>query len=337
MSRRFRFRTVDVFTDRPLAGNPLAVFPDADGLTEDEMQALAREMNLSETAFVLPPTDAGAAEGADYRLRIFTPGTELPFAGHPSIGTAWTLADEGRFVLAPPRTAIRYELPIGVLGASLEVLPGTEPTAGGSGTERPRLGDVTMTQGRPELIHRLDEDEIGELCEAMEVSTASIGWPGPTGRGRVSAVPAIISTGLPHLIVPFVERAVMADIDHERLHDVTQLVSSWGCDSTALVGPGGTGAIPDADASVRIFDAGRLHIETVDPATGAAAGPISLFLGRLLGTRDATYRLVIEQGSEVGRPSRLVAETDFGPDGRAGDVRVAGRVVPVIEGWVTLP
>src|SRR3989304_6218653 len=113
MSRRFRFRQVDVFTDRPLHGNPLAVFPEAEGLSDAEMQGLAREMNCSETTFVLPPTDAGSARGADYRLRIFTPGVELPFAGHPSIGTAWVLADEGRFALTTPRTEIRQELAIG--------------------------------------------------------------------------------------------------------------------------------------------------------------------------------------------------------------------------------
>src|SRR5918992_1262622 len=96
MARRLRFRQVDVFTDRPLAGNPLAIFPEAEGLSDAEMQSLAREMNLSETTFVLPPTDEGRAAGADYRMRIFTPTRELPFAGHPAIGTAWLQAEEGR-------------------------------------------------------------------------------------------------------------------------------------------------------------------------------------------------------------------------------------------------
>ncbi|MCY7417287.1 MAG: PhzF family phenazine biosynthesis isomerase, partial [Chloroflexi bacterium] len=103
MTRRFRFRQVDVFTDHPLCGNPLAVFVDADGLTDTEMQALAREMNLSETAFVLPPTPSGAAAGASHRLRIFTPGMELPFAGPPALGAAWVLADEGLIALEGPR------------------------------------------------------------------------------------------------------------------------------------------------------------------------------------------------------------------------------------------
>src|SRR5918992_3739585 len=125
MARRLRFRQVDVFTDRPLAGNPLAVFLEAEGLGDTEMQALAREMNLSETTFVLPPTDEGRAAGANYRMRIFTPARELPFAGHPSIGTAWVQADEGRLGL--PRdgvTEIRQELLAGVLPLSIETRDG---------------------------------------------------------------------------------------------------------------------------------------------------------------------------------------------------------------------
>ena len=91
-----------------------------------------------------------------------------------------------------------------------------------------------------------------------------------------------------------------------------------------------------ADVTVRLFDAGELRIDA-DPATGAAAGPIAVFLGQLVPTRDDTYCVVIEQGTEVGRPSRLTAAADFDPDGAPVEVRVTGSVVPVIEGWVTLP
>lgn len=332
MPRRFAFRQVDVFTDRPLHGNPLAVFSDADGLSDDEMQALAREMNISETAFVLPPTAEGRAENADYRVRIFTPGRELPFAGHPAIGTAWVLADEGRFDLAAPRTQVRQEVAIGVLPLSVEVV---------EGGDRLRPGSITMTQGAPETLYVLEPDEVAELCEALEVATAAIGWPdapkGRRGRRQARGVePAVISTGLPHLIVPFMERAVLADVDHDRREYVAELCQAYDCDSAALVAPGNSGTIADADICVRIFDSDTFLIEA-DPATGAAAGPIAVFLGTLADTRDATFRVVIEQGVEVGRPSRLVAEVDFGPEGSPGEVRVTGSVVPVIEGWVTLP
>jgi trans-2,3-dihydro-3-hydroxyanthranilate isomerase len=329
MTRRFRFRQVDVFTDRPLAGNPLAVFPEAEGLTDDEMQALAREMNVSETCFVLPPSPAAQADGAAYRLRIFTPGVELPFAGHPSVGTAWLLASEGRFPLTSPTTTVRQELPIGVLPLTIAVGP----------DEPPRIGDVTMTHDIPERYHDLDEDETEELCEALEVPTSEIGWPSPDGRGRrrgQPATPAVISTGLPHLIIPFRDRAVMMDVDHERRSYVAELTDAYDCDSAALIAPGGSGAIADAEVCVRLFDSVSMRIEA-DPATGAAAGPIAVYLGQVAGCRDATYRVVIEQGVELGRPSRLVAEADFDDHGRAVAARVAGATVPVIEGWVTLP
>ncbi|HET6910994.1 MAG TPA: PhzF family phenazine biosynthesis isomerase, partial [Mycobacteriales bacterium] len=89
----FDYHVVDVFTDRAFAGNPLAVLPDAGGLDDEQMQAMAREFNLSETTFVLPPTQSGAT----YRARIFTPSSELPFAGHPTVGTAWLLSRLGRY------------------------------------------------------------------------------------------------------------------------------------------------------------------------------------------------------------------------------------------------
>src|SRR3954447_17977697 len=173
MPRIYRFVQVDVFTDRPLHGNPLAVFPDAAGLTDEEMQALAREMNISETCFVLEPTPEGAAENADYRVRIFTPGRELPFAGHPAIGTAWVLADEGRIALDGPATDVRHEVAIGVLPLRVESRSG-------------KPGMVTMTQWPPETLYVLEPDEVAELCEALEVSTDAIGWPARSrsSRGR---------------------------------------------------------------------------------------------------------------------------------------------------------
>ncbi len=126
------------------------------------------------------------------------------------------------------------------------------------------------------------------------------------------------------------------DVDHQRRAYVAEVCLALGCDSAALVAPGGSGAIADADVTVRLFDAGSLRIDA-DSATGAAAGPIAVFLGQLVPTRGATFEVVIEQGTEVGRPSRLAAAADFHSDGSPAEVRVTGAVVPVIEGWVTLP
>ncbi|HXR27072.1 MAG TPA: PhzF family phenazine biosynthesis protein, partial [Candidatus Baltobacteraceae bacterium] len=201
MVRRYRFRQVDVFTDRPFAGNPLAVFPAAEGLSDGEMQAIAREMNLSETTFVLPVTAAGRAEGATYRMRIFTPGVELPFAGHPSIGTAWVLADERAFPLTEPVTDVRQEIPIGVLPLAIAVADG-------------RPGVVTMTQGAPELRAALPPAELAGLAEALGVAVDALGWTDADGTvhdtGRVP--PRVVTTGLPYLVVPFRDRAVLAGV-----------------------------------------------------------------------------------------------------------------------------
>ncbi|MBA2255323.1 MAG: PhzF family phenazine biosynthesis protein [Chloroflexi bacterium] len=335
MTRRFRFRQVDVFADRPLSGNPLAVFTDATGLTEEEMQRLAREMNLSETTFVLPPSAAGADAGAAYRMRIFTPGEELPAAGHPALGTAWVLADDGRFELEAPRTDIRYETALGVQSLWLEVRPAEAGEA--ADDERPgdRIGAVTMVQSAAELIHVIDPDELDELGEALEIGVPYLRWK--PKRGAPSKSPAaVISTGLPFLIVPVQDLQMLEDISNERSHQIADFASTYGSDSAALVAPGNAGAVPDADVHVRVLVHPRQGI-TEDPATGSAAGPIAVYLGRLARTRDATYRLVIEQGVEVGRPSRLVAEVDFDGGGQPGEVRVSGCVAPLIEGWVELP
>jgi trans-2,3-dihydro-3-hydroxyanthranilate isomerase len=328
VTRRFRYRQVDVFTDTPLRGNPLAVFLNADGLTDDEMQAIAREMNLSESAFVLPPSDDGRVQGADYRLRIFTPGTELPFAGHPSIGTAWVLADDGRFDLRSPATEVRQELPIGVLPISLAISDGAD------GRE---IGEVTMTQGPIELIHRVTGDELDELAEALEVRPRDLRWPLADTESRAGrrTMPAVISCGLPFLIVPISSLELLSDIEPGRAIDVSRFADSYGSDTIALVAPGNAGAVSDADVHVRVLTDPRLGI-LEDPATGSAAGPICVFLGLAGRVSGAVYRLVIEQGVEIGRVSRLAAEVDFDPDGRPTEARVSGRVVPIAEGWLTL-
>jgi len=126
------FEQVDVFTDRPFTGNALCVVPDGAGLSSEQMQATAREMNLSETTFVLPPTDPQAA----YWMRIFTPAKEIPFAGHPSVGTAYVMASAGRFPLREPVTRIYQQVGIGTLPLDIEVADG-------------RPGRVIMTQGTP--------------------------------------------------------------------------------------------------------------------------------------------------------------------------------------------
>ena len=153
--REYAFLQVDVFTDRPFGGNPLAVFPDATGLTDEEMQLLTREMNLSETTFVLPPE----ADGADFKVRIFTPAKEVPFAGHPVVGTHWVLAHLGRVVLEEPATCVRFELGVGVLPAELLVSAGL-------------VQRVVMEQDRPTFHAVLDD--VTDLADGLGLPSAAI-------------------------------------------------------------------------------------------------------------------------------------------------------------------
>ena len=325
MARHYHFRQVDVFTDRPFAGNPLAVFPAAEGLSDDEMQAIAREMNLSETTFVLPVTAAGAAEGATYRMRIFTPGVELPFAGHPSVGTAWVLADEQAFPLAGAVTEVRQEIRIGVLPLAIEAADG-------------RPGAVTMTQGAPELRAILPPSELAPLAEALGVPVEALGWTDADGTvhdgDRVP--PRVVTTGLPYLVVPFRDRTVLAGVTSDRNAAASMVARRQGCDSVALVAPGNAGAIADADVHVRVLVDPAVGIQE-DPATGSAAGPVAVYLGVLGGAQDEVRHLVIEQGVEIGRPSRLDVQAAFYSDGQPRSVRLTGRTVPVLSGSLELP
>ena len=176
----YRFIQLDVFTDQAFAGNPLAVFPEAEGLTDERMQQIAREMNLSETVFVLPSDK----EGALRRLRIFTPSSELPFAGHPIAGTWNCLAREG--VVPPPENGngwahIKHEVGIGVLPVDIEFKDG-EPVR------------VVMTQGKFEIKSEVDDaSEQAELARALGLSIEDFDETLPIQT---------ISTGLAFLAVP---------------------------------------------------------------------------------------------------------------------------------------
>ena len=140
--RSLKFYQADVFTTQPFGGNPVAVFPEADGLTDDELQQIAREMNLSETVFVLPPTDPAAV----VRLRIFTPTQELPFAGHPVIGTFYLLAQLNLLPLKDSVTRLMYECNIGLFPVELHA-------------EGERIGRVVMSQPKPEFLGPVEETE----------------------------------------------------------------------------------------------------------------------------------------------------------------------------------
>jgi trans-2,3-dihydro-3-hydroxyanthranilate isomerase len=304
----YRFLQVDVFTDAPFGGNPLAVFPDAAGLTSQQMQQLALELNLSETTFVLPPE----TPGADFKVRIFTPKAELPFAGHPLVGTHWVLAHLGRVALAEPVTEVTFELGVGLRTARLHV-------AGG------RVTRVVTDHQAPQFLATASRAQLERLAAAFKLAPAAIL---DTGK-PVQAV----STGFPQLFVPVRSLAEVQGIDPISLD--TALVSQV-CGELGL---------PGADVAIfcmpTVYSDRNVHMRFVaphhgipeDPATGSASGGLASYLvhhGLVPATPPLTT-IITEQGIEMGRPSKVTVEVE----GTAEDihmVRVSGDVVLVMEG-----
>jgi trans-2,3-dihydro-3-hydroxyanthranilate isomerase len=301
--RFFDLWRVDVFTDTPLTGNPLAVFPRATGLWDIEMQAIAREMNLSETAFLLPPTNPSA----NYRLRIFTPAKEIPFAGHPSIGSAYVAALEGLVPRREGSTVIYTELEIGVL--PLEVL-----------VEGDRVTKVTMTQGEPAVGSQ--KVEVPPLARALRLPAREVGIKGLR--------PGLASTGSWSLQVPVrsLDAVRRVDPDHRALG---KLLAAYGpqvdCYVFAL-----EAERPEAHVHARMFSPSAGIVE--DPATGSAAGACGAYLaakGRL-----PADTFVIEQGLEIHHGSRIEVSVQT-EDSTPKVVRVGGQVTPLIRGNLRLP
>ena len=296
-----RYELVDVFTDRAFGGNPLAVFPDGRGLTDAAMQAIARELNLSETTFVLPPADPAN----DFRVRIFTPAEELPMAGHPTLGTAFVLAQAGRIALAQGRGSARFEEGVGVIPVTLE------PAGGG-------LTLVTMEQRPP--VFGLDWEDRKGVAEALSADEWMLHPSYP-----VQAV----SCGIPFLIVPV--------RDLEAIRRLSPRRDLWA----ARLGPAGSllamaftlqTSRPGITAHCRMF-APTLGVAE-DPATGAAAGPLGCYFVHhaiLPRPEDPAPEFRFEQGLELGRPSLLRA-TIRRQGARIDGVLVAGTCVPVGTG-----
>ena len=305
----YRFYQVDVFTDQVFGGNPLAVFPDAAGLDTAQMQRIAAEMNLSETTFVFP------SDVADFQVRIFTPQSEMPFAGHPVIGTHWTLAHLGRVPLMEPTTTVTFELQVGVRAAALHV-------SGGQVTR------VVMDHQRPTFDPLVAEEQVTQLAAALGLDAAAIlatGWP-----------VQVVSTGVRQLFVPVrtlaeVQTMTPQQIDGAALMQLCAALDSIEqCHNCAMVF-----ALETTDPAVQVHT--RMFAPAIgvpeDPATGSASGGLGAYLvqnGVVPATAPTTI-ITAEQGLEMGRPSRIHIEVD-GVPGDVQMVRVGGQVVPLIEG-----
>jgi trans-2,3-dihydro-3-hydroxyanthranilate isomerase len=302
---RHQFYQLDVFTRQPLSGNPLAVFPDARGLETPTMQALAREMNLSETTFVTP------SEQATRRVRFFTPAAEIPLAGHPTIGTWWLLAELGQ--LESPKggeVAVAQETGGGVLPVHLSIEGG-----------RPRR--VTMTQRQPEFGAVVPDRKT--LAEALG------GDPGML----TDLPPQLVSTALPQLMVPVRSRADLEALPSGgtggELASYLQILGTQCAMCFAL-----DADAPGTTARCRMFAPGLGVPE--DPATGSAAGALGAYLVRhgLVSAKDGEANLVFDQGIEISRPSRMFVTVTTTPAGGITEVRVGGEAVTIIVGEVTL-
>ena len=294
--KEFNFVTCDVFTDRMFGGNQLAVLTDASGLDDATMQAIAREFNFAETTFVTPPAD----ERHTARVRIFTPGREMPFAGHPTIGTAFVLASMGANDAA-------NEL---VLEENVGLVPVRIDRAGG------RVVRCTFTAPRaPECIEA-DVPSRAALAELLGLAT-----------GEIDAPAEVWSCGLPFLIVPVdSSRSLLrAQLD---LACWRRLLSNFVALEVYPVTQ-----IDESTVQVRMFAPAAGVAE--DAATGSAAAALAGWLVRRARDPSGTRRWTVLQGESVGRPSRIEVEADV-RDGAVRAVRVGGASVMVSEGVLKL-
>ena len=298
--REYRYIIADVFTDRAFTGNPLAIFPDARGLNSEEMQVIAKEMNLSETTFVLPATDLKA----QYRLRIFTPLAELPLAGHPVVGTFYVLAARGSFQLVDGSNRIFQECGAGVLPVDIHVQEGN-------------VEQVVMTQSPPRFFDEYYDREL--LADSVGLAADQL---------LPDGLPAqLVSTAVPQLMVPAralrnLEKIEVNPVKMRRVLQETKsdcfMIFTQECIQ------------PESTVHARMF-APSLGVAE-DPATGSAAGALGAYLVRHgIVAAEPTVRILVEQGYEMGRPSAIHVEVDSVAE-RPVEVRVGGQAVEVAEG-----
>jgi trans-2,3-dihydro-3-hydroxyanthranilate isomerase len=295
--KKYDYCTTDVFTDHVFGGNPLAVLLDARGIDDPTMQSIAREFNYSETTFVLPPSDPSCTA----RVRIFTPGGELPFAGHPTVGTAFVLASLGRIDAGV--SDIVFEEAIGPVPVRID------RAADG------RVSCCTLTTAQqPEFLAAIDDRVAMAVMLGLDAAA-------------VSSTPEVWSCGVPFLVVPLagVDALARARLDIERCHEI---LAGAVTQKVYLIARAG-----DTSWRVRMFAPGLGVAE--DPATGSAAASLAGWLTRHVTTRDGTHRWQVLQGQEIGRPSEIKLEYEqLGAVART--VRVGGSAVLVACGSLTI-
>jgi len=295
----YQFYTADVFTDTQFGGNQLAVLPDARGLTTEQMAAIAREFNYSESTFVFPPEDPKHTR----RVRIFTPGGEVPFAGHPTVGTAHVLAAIGELTLTGAETRIVLEENVGPVPVVIRARDGKPEFAQFSVAMLPRVSKSPVSRETLASMLSLDTNDLLD------------GDYAPQG----------VSCGLPFLLVPLRDRKAVA---RSRLRLEPWEQSLKGKEHEMVMVFAADGERPGSDMHARMYGPSVNVIE--DPATGSACACLAGYLAARA-PRDGTLRWVVEQGFEMGRPSIIHIEADKA-NGNITAVRVGGNTVLVAKG-----
>jgi trans-2,3-dihydro-3-hydroxyanthranilate isomerase len=296
-----RYITIDVFTDRAFGGNPLAVVLDAGSLSTAQMQAIAIEFNYSETTFVLPPRDPAN----DAQVRIFTVNREIPFAGHPNVGTAFVLASQ----MAKPPARLKFEEGAGLV--PVEILNEAGKVVG---------AELTAPQG----LSRFSQFSVEQAAACISLSSADI----RTDRHP----PLIASVGLPFLMVEVTSRAAL----RRAKPDAAAFADTFPRDDSDAV-YFYTRDVPAAEAcdlQARMFHPGGSGLSE-DPATGSATAAVAALIADLAGERDGEFKLRIGQGVDMGRPSLLLTRVRK-QNGAVVSTHVGGACVPMMEGTFRL-
>nr|WP_181702635.1 PhzF family phenazine biosynthesis protein [Chthonobacter albigriseus] len=295
-----RYVILDVFTERALAGNPLAVVLESDGLDAAAMQKIAAEFNLSETVFVSPPPRPGLTAA----VRIFTPARELPFAGHPTVGTAVLLAAERLDGIARETDAVVVlQEEIGIVRCGVVLAPNRP---GRAVFDIPKLPEELPFHG-----------DVGLAASALGIDRQDIGFE--------NHVPTVYSAGAPFVFVPVRDRSAIAAIELQ----TSNWEAGFGSKKMNVFVYTRDCANADGDFHARMF-APELGIAE-DPATGSAAAAFAGAVMRFDGSSDGERRLIIEQGYEMGRPSRIELELVV-EKGRLHGARIGGHAVVVARG-----
>jgi trans-2,3-dihydro-3-hydroxyanthranilate isomerase len=293
-----RYITVDVFTDRAFGGNPLAVVLDAGGLSTAQMQAIASEFNYAETTFVLPPRDSAH----DARVRIFTVNNEIPFAGHPNVGTAFVLAMRA----TTPPARLLFEEGAGLVPVEIQQQDG-------------QVVGAELTA--PQALSKLTSFSAEQAAACVSLSATDI----KTDRHP----PQIVSVGLPFLVAELSSR----DALRRARPDAVAFARTFpcdGCDAIYLYTRDVPPAETPCDLQARMFHPGSSGLSE-DPATGSATVTVAALLADLSDEQDAELSLRVGQGVDMGRPSLLLTRVRKA-NGAVVSAHVGGACVQIMEG-----